>query len=533
MSRQETVAVLSLMIVACLVSCAPRATPLPTPQSTATPTRRAGTYTAKPVPLTATPLPTPTEAWKTYANASYRITLRYPSSWQFVSGYGIKYAGPDGFFQLSAISGPSASIDQIADGEAYHKLLPYGSQPTIEALEIDGQPSRLILPSADQPTAMAGQSGLIVQLPQPIDISVDTYNYLVLWADERHIRQIAETVTLQKPTNQATATLDPATAPAVVQNVLLVLYRQFRASADQLQFLGYKYVNWPDGCLGIPMRAVCTQAIVPGYRILVRFENQDYEYRTDLQGSRFLLASAPAHRITSPVLIWEGGEVCDTLLLNEDGRAAIGPCDAPLCPLPLSGGLRRSGQWSALVARFAAFEAATPSGHIVFQGSGQESPRAGWQRAIAAWAELVHKELQSGLSIASWSTALTWQEEIDSRPGYCRSLRVDSFGYALASETLCEGGFTQILAEGWLTTQELESFDTWYYGNAALESAELSFGGLGPNPMSKSGIEQVKAWAGTVYTRLAQSDAHLHWARQTDLAGAMPKAGPCCQSTTL
>jgi TolB protein len=203
MSRQQTVAVLSLLAVACTAACAARATPaptaLPTARYTITATRPVATYTATPVRPTETAISTPTVAWTTLAIPSYRITLRYPSGWQFIPGYGIKYGGAGGFFQISAISGPSASLDEIAQGDAYHKLLPYGSEPTIEPLEVDGQPARLILPSADQPQAMAGQSGLIVQLPQPIDISGDEYNFLVLWADEQHIRQIAKTLTLSKP----------------------------------------------------------------------------------------------------------------------------------------------------------------------------------------------------------------------------------------------------------------------------------------------------------------------------------------------
>ncbi len=510
MPHKTTVAILSLLVIVCFAACAPQATPtptaLPTPERTATPTRPAATVTATSAQHTATlPAATPTASWTTYSDPSYHITLKYPSAWHFIPGYGIKYGGADGFFQLSAISGPSASIDEIAENDAYHKLLPYGSQPTIEPLEIDGQPARLILPSADQPQAMAGQSGLIVQLPEPIAISGDRYNFIILWADEQHIRQIAGTLSLMLPISAPTPTLAPASVPEAVQRVFLALSRQFQAKADQLQLLGYEYVGWPDGCLGIPMRAVCTQAIVPGFRILVRYEGQDYEYRSDQQGSRFLLASAPAHGIDSPALIWEGGEVCDTLLLGKDGRAAVGPCDAPLRPTELLEGSYRLEQWSVFLARFSAIEAETPSGSFVFHGSGKEAATPPWQRAMAAWAQLVYQELHSGRSNPEWSSALTWQEEIGDSPGYCRSLRVESFGYAVAQRTLCAGGFTQIAGEDWLTKDELEVFDAWYYGHAALELADVSFGGRGPDPMSEAEIEQLKRWASSLHSRLAES----------------------------
>ena len=507
MSRRKIVAMVGILAAACAVACARQATPpptaLPTPQLTATSTEPAPTRSATPVPPTATPSPTEAKAWATYADPSYRITLRYPSTWQFVSGYGIKYAGPDGFFQLSGISGPSASIDEIAEGEAYHKLSPYGSQPTIESLEVDGQPARLILPSADQPTAMAGQSALIVQLPQPIDVGSDTYNYLVLWSDEEHIQQIFETLSLQNPVALVTATVVPEHMPTGIQNALFALSRQFQTKADQLQLLNYEYVSWPDSCLGVPMRAVCAQAVVPGFRIVIRFKGQDYEYRTDLQGSRLLLASAPSHGIAQPALTWEGGQVCDTLLLSEEGKAAVGPCDAPLRPTQLSEGSNRLEQWSYLLSQFAGFEAGTPSGDIVFQGIGQESPTPAWSRALGAWAQLLYLELESGRSDPSWSTALTWQEEIDQRPGYCRALQVQDFGYALASETLCEGGFRQIQGEGWLTSEELASFDAWYYEYARLDRPDLSFKGVGTASVSEPEIEQLGSWASGLHSRLA------------------------------
>lgn len=44
--------------------------------------------------------------------------------------------------------------------------------------------------------------------------------------------------------------------------------------------------DWPDGCLGMAERGVfCTQAIVPGWRVLVEDERQTFVYRTNASGS--------------------------------------------------------------------------------------------------------------------------------------------------------------------------------------------------------------------------------------------------------
>jgi len=85
-------------------------------------------------------------------------------------------------------------LTKVCKNEAHHKLKPYGSEPKIEKLKIDNQDACLIIPSADQVKAMKNQSALIVHYPQPIQISGETYNYFILWADKNHINEIAKTL---------------------------------------------------------------------------------------------------------------------------------------------------------------------------------------------------------------------------------------------------------------------------------------------------------------------------------------------------
>jgi hypothetical protein len=87
-----------------------------------------------------------------------------------------------------------ATIDDVAASEAGHVLQPYGSQPIIERLQIQGQDARLILPSEDQPDGMGHQAALIVRYPQPVNILGTLTRYFVLWADYPHIRTIAQTL---------------------------------------------------------------------------------------------------------------------------------------------------------------------------------------------------------------------------------------------------------------------------------------------------------------------------------------------------
>jgi TolB protein len=63
---------------------------------------------------------------------------------------------------------------------------------------VDGQEACLILPSDDQPEAMEGQAALVVTYPEPISIGDESYAFLILWADQDHIRRIAESVALTR-----------------------------------------------------------------------------------------------------------------------------------------------------------------------------------------------------------------------------------------------------------------------------------------------------------------------------------------------
>jgi TolB protein len=138
------------------------------------------------------------DMWTTFSNPKFGVSLDYPGDWQPVAGYGsselgdVRYGAINGFFQIGAMD--ADSIDQASVSEADHKLQPYGSQPMIETLEVQGQDARLIIPSEDQPDGLQHQAALIVRYPQPVDISGTAYRYFVLYADLAHIRTIAETL---------------------------------------------------------------------------------------------------------------------------------------------------------------------------------------------------------------------------------------------------------------------------------------------------------------------------------------------------
>ena len=169
MKKASATLIMSLVLAAIISGCgsAPTTVWEPTPAATLRPP---ATLTTAPedtpaVVPTATPDPL-----STHSAPVFGIAVQLPPDWLPQEGYDQRYAGTDGFFQLSAISGEGLTIDEAAENEAQHALQPYGSAPTIESLQVQGQDARLILPSADQPAQMEGQAGLVIKALQPVEI---------------------------------------------------------------------------------------------------------------------------------------------------------------------------------------------------------------------------------------------------------------------------------------------------------------------------------------------------------------------------
>ncbi len=182
-----------MLLLVALPLCLLAACTAPGPTRAAATEAPASAVVAPPEPTAVPPSYGTIRAILTFASQEYALLLEYPAGWQPIQGYDLKYGGPDGYFQVSACCG-DLSPDDVADANAHHKLHPYGSEPIVEKLTVDGQEARLVLPFADQLAEMAGQAALIVRYPQPVTIRGEEYHYLVLTADQAQIRDLARAV---------------------------------------------------------------------------------------------------------------------------------------------------------------------------------------------------------------------------------------------------------------------------------------------------------------------------------------------------
>jgi hypothetical protein len=98
------------------------------------------------------------------------------------------------------------------------------------------------------------------------------------------------------------------------------LAQRLEVDPEAIEIVTKEAVEWPNGAMGCPAPgAVYTQAIVPGFRMVLEVDGERYEYHTDRQ-QRFLLC--------------EGGEPQFPAIPIDPGDIDDGEPWVPVDPLP-------------------------------------------------------------------------------------------------------------------------------------------------------------------------------------------------------
>lgn len=93
-----------------------------------------------------------------------------------------------------------------------------------------------------------------------------------------------------RPTPTPQADLTPSEQAAVSRLASIL-----NLPPEEISVVSTEAVEWPDGCLGVQRPGVfCTQAIVPGYRIILQAGDEQYEFRTNEGGSQVVQVSGDA-----------------------------------------------------------------------------------------------------------------------------------------------------------------------------------------------------------------------------------------------
>lgn len=242
-------------------------------------------------------------------------------------------------------------------------------------------------------------------------------------------------------------------------------------------------------------------------------------------GNRADLAAAATPEVAmseDTILLWEGQPLfaedenaCGRLTIDRYNEVKIGECGQN-GGHPQSLGATHEREWLELQTHFAApTEVGLIGQSLIYRPDGEAFGGA-WQRALVAWAQLVHAELASGRISASGATAMSWSVGPSAeQPDLCQQLTVLRYGYAYAATLPCGGGPTRTQVGGWLTDAEMIQFDMWLHQYSELYVDDSYLAGLGERTPSAVEQDKLATWAETVYARLA---AHYDTAAQSDSA---------------
>ena len=87
---------------------------------------------------------------------------------------------------------------------------------------------------------------------------------------------------------------NPTLPPEVQSAVFEDTVNRTSKTVDALRVVEAEPHNWTDGCLGLSKpEEICTQAIVPGWRVIVTDGMRKWAYRTDEEGSLVKLEESP------------------------------------------------------------------------------------------------------------------------------------------------------------------------------------------------------------------------------------------------
>jgi len=97
----------------------------------------------------------------------------------------------------------------------------------------------------------------------------------------------------------------------------------FNLATQNVTLISSEQEEWPDGCLGVAQEGlVCTQAITPGYRVVLEADGKQMEYRTNEDGSQV--------RPATVLMTWkrEGGIAgfCDVMTVYLSGEVHVSSC---------------------------------------------------------------------------------------------------------------------------------------------------------------------------------------------------------------
>lgn len=259
---------------------------------------------------------------------------------------------------------------------------------------------------------------------------------------------------------------------------------------DKITLVSTETVTWPDGCLGIVrMGVMCTQAEVPGFKIILEANGQKYEFHTNQDGSVAQLAEgAQAAGVVEQMVI---KQLAANLGLQESDISVVSNTDVEFGDACL--GVAMEGVLCAQVV--------TPGHIIVLEAKGMQ-----YEYHTSA----------DGSRVQPATLALIWKRE-GGIAGFCDTMTVFRSGEVYTSQCKSQsegrmGTFANLLA-----SDEQSQFMDWTarFGEANLDASDpkgvtdrmvvmLNFWGNGNKQPTESEKQALFEFAQNLYQKVNQ-----------------------------
>jgi len=87
------------------------------------------------------------ESSELYRDESMGFTVRLPSIWEQEKSQSgmVNFSGGDGFVRIKTLSSGGMTLEEITLAEAYHELSPFGTEPQVDLIPLQGRITYRIL----------------------------------------------------------------------------------------------------------------------------------------------------------------------------------------------------------------------------------------------------------------------------------------------------------------------------------------------------------------------------------------------------
>jgi len=289
------------------------------------------------------------------------------------------------------------------------------------------------------------------------------------------------------PNEDSSSSHSPVNLILAQQAAITVLSQSLNLPPGQITVISAEAVQWPDGCLGVQTLGVmCTQAIVPGYKIILEANGEQYEFHTNVDGSQVVQVESIVAGSVEEMVIKQWAS---NLELDESDIAVVSSSDVEFSDACLDVAMQ-----DVMCA-----QVVTPGKIIVLEVDG---------------VQYEYHVSEDGALVQPATLALTWTRE-GGIAGFCDSMTVFLSGEVYGNQCRSEPNETMGTFADLLSSKERAQFNAWVkeFGQVELDASDpagvsdrmevtLSFYGSGNGTLGKTDQQELLLWVQNLYQKL-------------------------------